>query len=67
MDPITKQSVISSIFTAREEAGETFVIVSHDMEFVDKICDRVAFMKGGKIIAMGKPEEVLPGIKASVK
>ena len=67
MDPITKQSVISSIFTAREEAGETFIIVSHDMEFVDKICDRVAFMKGGKIIAMGKPEEVLPGIKASVK
>jgi methyl coenzyme M reductase system subunit A2 len=59
MDPITKQSVISSIFTAREEAGETFVIVSHGMEFVDKVCDRVAFMKGGKIVAMGRPEKVL--------
>jgi len=67
MDPITKQSVISSIFTAREEAGETFIIVSHDMEFVDKVCDRVAFMKGGKIVAMGRPEEVLPGVKASAK
>lgn len=65
MDPITKQYVISSIFTAREEAGETFVIVSHDMEFVEKICDRVAFMRGGKILAMGTPEEVLPAIKGN--
>jgi methyl coenzyme M reductase system subunit A2 len=65
MDPITKQSVTSSIFTAREEAGETFVIVSHDMEFVEKVCDRVAFMKGGKILAMGTPEAVLPAIKGS--
>jgi methyl coenzyme M reductase system subunit A2 len=65
MDPITKQYVISSIFTAREEAGETFVIVSHDMEFVEKVCDRVAFMKGGKIMAMGTPEEIIPAVKGS--
>lgn len=65
MDPITKQYVTSSIFTAREEAGETFVIVSHDMEFVEKVCDRVAFMKGGKIVAMGTPEAVLPAVKGS--
>ncbi|HUL61594.1 MAG TPA: methyl coenzyme M reductase system, component A2 [Methanocella sp.] len=63
MDPITKQSVISSIFTAREEAGETFVIVSHDMDFVEKVCDRVAFMKAGKILAIGAPETVLPNIR----
>jgi methyl coenzyme M reductase system subunit A2 len=65
MDPITKQSVTTSIFTAREEAGEAFVIVSHDIEFVEKVCDRVAFMKGGKILAMGTPEAVLPAIKGS--
>jgi methyl coenzyme M reductase system subunit A2 len=67
MDPITKQSVMSSMFAAREEAGETFIVVSHDMDFVDNVCDRVAYMKGGKIMAMGKPEEILPGIKANVK
>jgi len=63
MDPITKQSVISSIFSAREEGGETFIIVSHDMEFVEKVCDRVAYMKGGKIISMGMTADVLPAIK----
>ncbi|CAJ35466.1 methyl coenzyme M reductase system, component A2 [Methanocella arvoryzae] len=65
MDPITKQSVMSSMFTAREETGETFVVVSHDMDFVEKACDRVAYMKGGKIVAIGTPREILPVIKAS--
>jgi methyl coenzyme M reductase system subunit A2 len=60
MDPITKKYVVNSILSARQDIGETFVIVSHDMDFVSMICDRVAYMKGGKIISMGKPEEVLP-------
>jgi methyl coenzyme M reductase system subunit A2 len=59
MDPITKVSVTNSILKAREEVGETFVIVSHDMDFVNEICDRVALMRAGKIAAIGKPESVL--------
>ena len=59
MDPITKVSVTNSILKAREEIGETFVIVSHDMDFVNEICDRVALMRNGKIIALGEPEDVL--------
>ena len=59
MDPITKISVASSILKAREDIGETFVIVSHDMDFVNEICDRVALMRGGKIIDIGKPKNVL--------
>ena len=60
LDPITKQYVTSSIFTAREEAGETFVIVSHDMEFVEKVCDRVAFMKAGKYWRWARPKLYCP-------
>ncbi len=59
MDPITKVSVTNSILKAREEIGETFVVVSHDMDFVNEICDRVALMRNGKIVALGDPEEVL--------
>lgn len=59
MDPITKASVANSILKAREEIGETFVIVSHDMDFVHQICDRVALMRDGKIVAIGIPENVL--------
>jgi ABC-type multidrug transport system ATPase subunit len=59
MDPITKIDVKHSILHAREEMDETFIVVSHDMEFVRDICDRVALMRGGKIIQMGPTEEVL--------
>jgi methyl coenzyme M reductase system subunit A2 len=59
MDPITKMSVATSILKAREEIGETFVIVSHDMDFINEICDRVALMREGKIVDIGKPKNVL--------
>ncbi|MDD3621740.1 MAG: ATP-binding cassette domain-containing protein, partial [Methanofollis sp.] len=59
MDAITKVDVKHSIMHAREEMDETFIVVSHDMDFVHDICDRIALMRGGKIIALGEPEEVL--------
>lgn len=63
MDPITKNEVANSILTARKETGTTFVIVSHDMEFVRNVCDRAAHMKLGKITAMGNAGSVLEEIK----
>jgi len=59
MDPITKQDVKHSILHARDEMDETFIVVSHDMDFVRDICDRVALMRGGKIIQTGKTAEIL--------
>jgi methyl coenzyme M reductase system subunit A2 len=59
IDPITKIDVKHSILHAREGIDETFVIVSHDMEFVRDICDRVALMRGGKIIEIGETSAVL--------
>lgn len=59
MDPLTKRDVTHSILNARKEMDQTFIIVSHDMEFVKEVCDRVAWMKGGKIVAMGGTSEVL--------
>jgi len=44
---------------SREEMEETFIVVSHDMEFVRDICDRLALMRGGKIVQIGKTAEVL--------
>jgi methyl coenzyme M reductase system subunit A2 len=59
MDPITKMAVIDSIVSARKELGETFLIVSHDMDFVLNVCDRAALMKDGKIISIGNPEDIV--------
>ncbi|MFA5237644.1 MAG: methyl coenzyme M reductase system, component A2 [Methanoregula sp.] len=59
MDPITKIDVKHSIMHSRDEIDETFIVVSHDMEFVRDICDRLALMRGGKIVEIGKTAEVL--------
>jgi methyl coenzyme M reductase system subunit A2 len=59
MDPITKQDVKHSILNARDEMDETFIVVSHDMDFVRDICDRLALMRGGKIIDIGPTAQVL--------
>ncbi len=59
MDPFTKRDVANSILSSREEIGETFVIVSHDMEFVRMVCDRAMLMRAGKIIEIGSVDSVL--------
>ncbi|WP_440952966.1 methyl coenzyme M reductase system, component A2 [Methanococcoides sp. FTZ1] len=59
MDPITKIEVTRSILKARDEMGDTFVIVSHDMDFLQEACDRVALMRDAKIVAIGEPDDVL--------
>lgn len=61
MDPITKEDVKQSIRHARKEMGETFIVVSHDIDFVRDTCDRVALMRGGKIIDIGPTARVLAG------
>ncbi len=67
MDPITKSEVANSILTARKETETTFVIVSHDMELVGKVCDRAVHMKLGKITATGDAGSVLEEIKTEEK
>jgi ABC-type glutathione transport system ATPase component len=39
--------------------GVTFIVISHDLEFVRSTCDRVVVMSGGKIVTAGNPNEVL--------
>ncbi len=62
MDPITKVDVKHSIMHSRDEMDMTFIVVSHDMDFVKDICDRLALMRGGKIVQMGPTAEVLAGL-----
>ncbi len=61
MDPITKVAVAQAVIKAREDLNETFIVVSHDMDFILNCCDRVALMKDGKITSIGPAE---PQVKA---
>ena len=59
MDPpqITK-GILALLLKINKELGITIVVVTHQMEVVKEICNKVAFLKHGKMIATGKPEEL---------
>jgi len=38
---------------------KTILFVSHDLLTVEKICDRVAWLKGGRVQALGEPKRVI--------
>lgn len=40
--------------------GKTVLMASHDMAEVEKLCDRIAIMKEGKIGFIGRTEELIP-------
>lgn len=67
MDPVTRILVTDSIIRARQELEQTFVIISHDMDFVLDVCDRAALMRGGKVLDIGKPEDIIKELTVDEK
>ncbi len=58
LDPRITRGILDLLKQINEELGITIVIVTHQMEVVKQICERVAFLKHGVVLAEGKPEEL---------
>ena len=43
-----------------KEQGTTILFVSHDLAIVNGMCDRVYLLENGKVLAEGKPQDVIP-------
>ena len=41
-----------------KKQGGSFVVIEHNMDFVMKLCHRIVCMVEGKVLAVGKPEEI---------
>ncbi len=63
-----KFKVMDSIVSAIKKEGISTLIIEHDMDIVSGYSDRVIVMHEGKIMAEGKPEEVMENkeVKATV-
>lgn len=38
---------------------KTILFVSHDLSTVEKVCDRVAWLKGGRLLTVGEPKRIV--------
>jgi len=63
-----KFKVMDSIVSAIKREGISTLIIEHDMDIVSGYSDRVVVMHEGRIMAQGKPEEVMENkeVKATV-
>ncbi len=59
LDP-TGVAEMRDILLAMREAGTTLFFSSHQLAEMERICDRVAFMKDGRLVAVGSPADLLP-------
>lgn len=57
LDPELVGEVEKSIADAAK-AGQTMILVSHDMNFVYQVADKVLFLDKGHILEAGRPEEI---------
>lgn len=58
LDPQTRVHVWDYIKKLREEKKVTVFLTTHYMDEAEKLCDRVAIIDNGKIISIGKPEDL---------
>jgi fluoroquinolone transport system ATP-binding protein len=57
LDPVTAAKVKNIILQKRSE-GATVFLTTHNMYTAEEICDRVAFLNEGSIVAMGSPRSL---------
>lgn len=58
LDPQTTQSVLKLLGDINRELGLTIVLITHEMDVVRRVCDRVAVMDAGRVVEMGPVSDV---------
>ncbi|WP_313344322.1 amino acid ABC transporter ATP-binding protein [Lacrimispora sp.] len=57
LDPELVSEVLTTIRNAAKE-GNTILLVTHEMNFVKNVANRILFLENGKIVADGTPKEI---------
>ncbi|MBX9627442.1 MAG: ABC transporter ATP-binding protein [Gemmataceae bacterium] len=61
LDPQSRRQ-LWDVIRALQARGRTVVITTHYMDEAERLCDRVAVIDKGKVIALGTPKELIAGV-----
>ncbi|MEM4524375.1 MAG: ATP-binding cassette domain-containing protein [Archaeoglobaceae archaeon] len=64
LDAVTRRKIWDYIFEAK--ANTTIILTTHYIEEAERLCNRVAIMNKGKVIAMDKPSKLINSAKSVV-
>jgi ABC-2 type transport system ATP-binding protein len=63
LDPNFARQIRSQIKELSEKQGKTVLLTTHYMDEADQLCDRVAFINSGKIVAVDTPNRLKTMVK----
>jgi|SRR5690348_133433 osmoprotectant transport system ATP-binding protein len=58
LDPLTRDALGEDYRSLHRQLGLTTVMITHDMTEALLLADRIAVMRGGKLLALGRPAEL---------
>ncbi|MCP4429013.1 MAG: energy-coupling factor transporter ATPase [Chloroflexi bacterium] len=58
LDPQGRKQLLDHILRLHREHGMTLVLVSHNMEELARVCDRICVIGDGQVVSVGTPAEV---------
>ena len=64
LDPVARRQLWDLISKFQAE-GKTIVLTTHYMEEAERLCDRVAIVDHGHVIAMGTPRDLIDSVDVS--
>lgn len=66
LDPKTTNQILELLKKINNELGVTVVIITHQMSVIESVCDRVGILDRGKLVEVGKVEEVFKNPKSEI-
>lgn len=61
LDPVSRKEVLGSLIDIMEREGTAILISTHRLDDVERLAERVAFLKDGEIVVEGVTEELRAG------
>ncbi|OCA77175.1 DL-methionine transporter ATP-binding subunit [Chryseobacterium artocarpi] len=59
LDPVTTQSILQLLKDINERLGITILLITHEMEVIKAVCNHVAVIDKGKLLAKGTLSEII--------
>ena len=58
LDVTIQAQILELIRKLQDDLGTSFLFISHDINVIYQVCDRIMVMKDGKILEIGETEEI---------